>query len=38
LNNKRKEIINLELKRNLSISIKGDSALFPGDSKIISSK
>ena len=38
LNNKRKEIINLELKRNLSITIKGDSTLFPGDSKIISSK
>ncbi len=38
LNNKRKEIIDLELRRNLSISIKGDSTLFLGDSKIISSK
>jgi ribonuclease E len=38
LNRKRKEILELELKRNLSISIEGDSTLVPGESKILAEK
>ncbi|MGD9334949.1 MAG: Rne/Rng family ribonuclease, partial [Desulfobacterales bacterium] len=35
LNKKRKEILDLEIRRNLSISIEGDNTLLPGMSKII---
>lgn len=35
LNRKRKEIVELEDRRGLSIRIEGDSGMIPGDSKII---
>jgi ribonuclease E len=35
LNKKRKEILDLEIRRNLSITIEGDNTLVPGMSKII---
>lgn len=35
LNNKRGEILNLEERRGLAITIEGDSTLVPGKSKII---
>jgi len=35
LNKKRKEILDLEERRSLSITIEGDSTLSPGESKII---
>jgi ribonuclease E len=34
LNNKRKEILDLEARRQLSIRIIGDGSMLPGDSKI----
>jgi len=34
LNRKRKEILDLEMRRQVSIQIVGDSSLTPGDSKI----
>jgi ribonuclease E len=36
LNRKRKEIFDLELRRGISITIEGDRAMVPGDSKIMS--
>ena len=35
LNRKRKELLELEARRNISISIEGDNSIMPGDSKII---
>ena len=35
LNKKRKEILDLEIRRGLSITIEGDNAIIPGNSKII---
>jgi ribonuclease E len=35
LNKKRKEILDLEIRRDLSITIEGDSTIIPGNSKII---
>ncbi len=35
LNKKRKEIFEMEARRNLSIEIKGDNTMVPGDSNII---
>jgi ribonuclease E len=36
LNKKRKEIVDLEVRRDLSIEIAGDQSMLPGESKIIS--
>lgn len=36
LNRKRKEILELEERRGLSITIEGNPAMIPGDSKIVS--
>ncbi len=38
LNKKRKELLALEERRNIHITIQGDSALTPGDNKIICEK
>ena len=38
LNKKRKEILDLEQRRNLSITITGDTGMVPGDSNIICEK
>jgi ribonuclease E len=38
LNRKRKDILELEVRRELIISIEGDNAMIPGDSKIICDK
>jgi len=38
LNKKRKEILDLETRRNLSIHIEGSNTMFPGESEIISEK
>lgn len=38
LNKKRKEILDLETRRNLTIRIKGSNSMFPGESEIISEK
>jgi len=38
LNKKRKEITDLEIRRNLSITIEGDSTMIPGESHIICEK
>ncbi len=38
LNHKRKEILDLELRRNISITIEGDATLIPGEIKIIRGK
>ena len=38
LNKKRKEILDLETRRNLSIRIEGSNILLPGESEIISEK
>lgn len=38
LNKKRKEILDLESRRNLTISIEGNSAMIPGESNIVCSK
>ncbi len=38
LNKKRREIIELEDRRNLSIAIKGDKAMIPGESNIVCEK
>ncbi len=38
LNKKRKEILDLEVRRDLSITIEGDSVMIPGESKIICEK
>ena len=38
LNKKRKEILDLETRRNLIIRIEGSNALLPGESEIISEK
>jgi ribonuclease E len=35
LNKKRKEIAELEERRNLSVEIEGDPSMTPGDSQII---
>ena len=35
LNKKRREIVDLEVRHNLSVEIEGDRSLVPGDSKII---
>jgi ribonuclease E len=35
LNKKRREIVDLEVRRDLSVEIEGDRALVPGDSKIV---
>ena len=35
LNKKRKDLLELEARRNMSISIEGDNMLTPGDNKII---
>jgi ribonuclease E len=38
LNKKRKEILDLEIRRDLSITIEGDSTMIPGNSEIICQK
>ncbi|MBU0544279.1 MAG: Rne/Rng family ribonuclease [Proteobacteria bacterium] len=38
LNKKRKEILDLETRRNLSIRIEGSNAMLPGESEIIREK
>lgn len=38
LNKKRKEILDLETRRNLTIRIEGSNSMFPGESEIISEK
>jgi len=38
LNKKRKEILDLEIRRGLSITIEGDNTIIPGKSKIIFEK
>ncbi|MBN1931947.1 MAG: Rne/Rng family ribonuclease [Desulfobacterales bacterium] len=38
LNRKRKEILDLEMRRNLKIRIEGDSTMAPGESKIVCDK
>ncbi|MFO7666847.1 MAG: Rne/Rng family ribonuclease [Desulfobacterales bacterium] len=38
LNKKRKEILDLETRRNLNIRIEGSNRMFPGDSEIIREK
>ncbi len=38
LNKKRKEILDLEMRRNLSIRIEGSNAMLPGESEIIREK
>jgi ribonuclease E len=38
LNKKRKEILDLETRRNLSIRIEGSTAMLPGESEIASEK
>ena len=35
LNKKRKEILDLETRRSIKVKIKGDSAMVPGESRII---
>jgi ribonuclease E len=35
LNKKRREILDLEERRNLSITIEGDSTMDPGENKIV---
>ena len=35
LNKKRREIVDLEVRRDLSVEIEGDGSLVPGDSDII---
>ena len=35
LNRKRREIVDLEVRRDLSVEIEGDRSLVPGDSKIV---
>ena len=35
LNKKRKEILDLEMRRNLDIDVEGDSTKYPGESEII---
>jgi ribonuclease E len=34
LNKKRKEILDLEMRRDLKITIKGDHSMLPGDNSI----
>jgi hypothetical protein len=38
LNKKRKEILDLEHRRNFNITITGDTTMAPGDSNIICEK
>ncbi|PQP34025.1 ribonuclease, partial [Desulfobacteraceae bacterium SEEP-SAG9] len=38
LNKKRKEILDLEIRRGLSIRIQGDATMIPGEIKIICEK
>ena len=38
LNKKRKELLDLELRREVSISIEGDALMVPGDERIIAEK
>ncbi|MBU1397933.1 MAG: ribonuclease, partial [Proteobacteria bacterium] len=38
LNKKRKEILDLETRRNLNIRIEGSNTMLPGDFEIISEK
>jgi hypothetical protein len=38
LNIKRKEILDLEVRRNLSIKIEGVTHMVPGDSEIVCEK
>ena len=38
LNKKRKDIIELELRRNISITIEGDSSMVPGESNVVCEK
>ena len=38
LNKKRKEILDLEIRRGLSITIEGDDTIIPGMSKIVREK
>jgi ribonuclease E len=35
LNKKRKEIFDMEARQNLSVEIKGDNTMVPGESNII---
>jgi ribonuclease E len=35
LNKKRREIVDLEVRRDLSVEIEGDRSMMPGESKII---
>jgi ribonuclease E len=35
LNKKRREIVDLEVRREMSVEIEGDRSMVPGDSKII---
>ena len=35
LNKKRREIVDLEVRRDLSVEIEGNHAMMPGDSDII---
>lgn len=37
-NKKRKELLDLEQRRNVSILIEGDAKMVPGDSQIICEK
>jgi len=38
LNKKRREIVDLEVRREMSVEIEGDRSMLPGDSKIICSE
>jgi ribonuclease E len=38
LNQKRKEILDLEIRRDIRITIEGNAAMVPGECNIISSK
>jgi ribonuclease E len=35
LNKKRKEILDVEIKQNISITIEGDPGMQPGESRIV---
>jgi hypothetical protein len=38
LNKKRKEILDLETRRNLTIRIEGNNSMSPGESEIVNEK
>ena len=35
VNKKRREIVDLEVRRDLNVEIEGDRAMMPGESKIV---